>query len=398
MFKSLEIKKSGLEKIKGEHGELYKSDVEGQVKSLTPGEWILLRDPHQKRIFLGFANPLIEDRLPAIQILTRLKKVPTEEVVEEYILEHLESSWSKRQKFPDYGQGCRVIYGQADGLPGLIVDAYLECALVQINSAGMDRWRAFIREKLEVILQRPCFFLDNPAQRSREVLPHHREELPFDALKVLENGFRYQIPAKNLQKIGWYYDHRENRRKFESALQRWAGAKERGVDLFCYGGAWGLHALRGGLKHVDFVDQAPLEAMVQDHLSMNNFKTQGEFFRSDVFDWLDKKILEKKSYDVVISDPPAFAKTPKDRTSALDGYRKLHRKVLKISRPDALVAFASCTHYVEHAAFVETIVHAAYNENRRIQILETGMQGWDHPVTSLEDRSNYIKYTLVRVE
>ena len=398
MFKSLEIKKSGLEKLKGEHGELYKSDVEGQVKSLTPGEWILLRDPHQKRIFLGFANPLIEDRLPAIQILTRLKKAPTSEVVEDYIQTQLENAWSKRQDFGDYAEGCRVIYGQTDGLPGLIVDAYLDCALIQINSAGMDRWRVLIREKLENILGRSCYFLDNPTQRSREVLPHHREALPFETLNVKENGFQYQIPAKNLQKIGWYYDHRENRRKFQSALQRWVGVKDEGVDLFCYGGAWGLHALRAGMKHMDFVDQAPLESMIEGHLSLNNFKTQGRFYRSDVFDWLDKKILEKKLYDVVISDPPAFAKTPKDRTSAIEGYRKLHRKVIKISRKNALIAFASCTHYVEHEAFVETIVHAAYNENRRIQILEFGMQGWDHPVSSLDDRSNYIKYTLVRVE
>jgi len=398
MFKSLEIKKSGLEKLHGEYGELYKSDVEGQVKSLTPGEWILLRDTAKKRVFLGFANPLIEDRLPAIQVLTRLAKAPTPEVVEDYLLSRLNVAWGKRTVFADYDKGCRMVYGQADGLPGLIVDAYEECALIQINSAGMDRWRAFLREKIEVLLKRPCYFLDNPTQRSREVLPHHRETLPFETLKVSENDFQYQIPSKNLQKIGWYYDHRENRRKFESALQRWNGEASEGVDLFCYGGAWGLHGLRGGIKRMDFVDQAPLEAMVDGHLALNDFKSRGSFFRSDVFEWLDKKIAEKKVYDVVVSDPPAFAKTAKDRASALEGYRKLHRKVIKIARQQALIVFASCTHYVEHEAFVETIVHAAHQENRQIQILDVGMQGWDHPVAALDDRSNYIKYILVRVE
>ncbi len=398
MFKSLEIKKSGLEKLRGESGELYKSDVEGQVKSLTPGEWILLRDPAKKRVFLGFANPLIEDRLPAIHILARLSSAPKENVIEEFLTQRIKKAWNKRLAFAGYQEGCRAIFGQADGLPGLIVDVYAECALIQINTAGMDRWRSFLREQLEIILGRPCHFLDNPAQRSREVLPHHRESLPFEELHVLENGFKYQIPSKNLQKTGWYYDHRENRSKFERALLRWQGAKESGVDLFCYGGAWGLHGLRGGIKQMDFVDQAALQTMVDSHISHNKFEGRGNFYRCDVFDWLDEKIIAKKTYDVVISDPPAFAKTPKDRSSALDGYRKLHRKVIKISSPGALIAFASCTHYVEQDAFVETIIHAAHQENRTMQILEMGMQGWDHPVASLEDRSNYIKYTLVRVE
>lgn len=398
MFKSLEIKKSGLEKLQGERGELYKSDVEGQVKSLTPGEWILLRDTQKKRVFLGFANPLIEDRLPAIHVLFKLSSAPKADIVEEYLANQLKKAWEKRLAFAGYQEGCRVVFGQADGLPGLIVDAYAECALIQINTAGMDRWRSYLREQLETLLARPCHFLDNPTQRSREVLPHHREALPFESLLVQENGFRYQIPSKNLQKIGWYYDHRENRLKFENALSRWQGAKETGVDLFCYGGAWGLHGLRGGIKHMDFVDQAPLESMVSEHIISNQFKGRGAFQRSDVFDWLDKKIAQNHRYDVVISDPPAFAKTPKERASALDGYRKLHRKVLKIANPKALIAFASCTHYVEHDAFVETIIHAAHQENRAMQILETGMQGWDHPVASLDDRSNYIKYTLVRVE
>jgi 23S rRNA (cytosine1962-C5)-methyltransferase len=398
MLKSLEIKKSGLERLLADSGELLRSDVEGTIKSLTPGEWVLLRDPTKKRIYLAFANPLIEERFPAIQVVGRLQAPPTHTLVEDFIKTKIQNAWNHRLLFAGYSEGCRAFYGQADGLPGLIIDVYAECTLIQINTAGLDKHRAFVKTCAEEIFKKPCYFLDNPAQRSKEVLPHHRETIPIEKLSITEDNFKYEVPVKNLQKIGWYYDHRENRRKFGAALQRWTGSKESGLDLFCYGGAWGMHALKGGVKHVDFVDQAPLGEMIDRHLELNKFSGSGKFQRSDVFDWLDQQLKAQAKYDVIVSDPPAFAKSPKEKSSAIEGYRKLHKKVLKLASPTALIAFASCTHYVTQDEFIDTIVLAARSEGRRISILETGMQGWDHPVEHMESKANYIKYTLVSVE
>ena len=398
MFKSLELKKAAIDKIQFDRGSLFKTEVEGHLKALPPGEWILLKDVEKKRIYLGFANPLVEDKYPAVQVLTRLSSPPDENTVEKFICEKIEMAVNKRAMFQGYEGGSRLFFGEADGLPGLIVDSYEDTVLIQVNTAGIDKWRTTIRELLEKLTQKKCFFLDHPQQRSREVLPHYREELPFEHLSVLENQFKYKIPAKNLQKNGWYYDHRENRSKFENAVKRWTGAKEKGLDLFCYGGAWGLHALRAGVKEVWFVDQAPLNEMVSTHLALNLFNERGFFERKDVFDWLDDSIKAKKMFDVIVSDPPAFAKSPKDTAAAIEGYKKLHKKVLKITNKNSLIAFASCTHYVDYSAFLETIQIAARQEGRAIQILEQGMQGWDHPVRTLNDKANYIKYVLVRVE
>lgn len=396
MFKSIEVKKSSLDKVRHDIGELLKNDIEGQLKSFTPGEWVLLKDPHRKRVYLAFVNPLVDEKFPAVRFVTRLKSAPTKEEVEKYIERAIVSAIDKRFSFLDYQHGCRVIYGDADGLPGLVVDKYLNCTLIQINTAGIDRYRTLVLDVLKKKLHTDCYFINQPTLRAKEILPHYRDEVSVEIIHVKENDFNYEIPVKNLQKIGWYYDHRENRRKMESAVSRWIGDKAMGVDLFCYGGSWGLHLLRAGVKRVKFVDQAPLKELVTRNLEINNFLNRGEFIREDVFDWLESEGVAKSSYPVIVSDPPAFAKSPKEKTSAIEGYKKLHRRVFKIASRGALIAFASCTHYLSQDEFVNTIIYAADQEHIKIQILEMGMQGWDHPVSSLSDRSNYIKYVLIR--
>ena len=398
MFKSLEIKKNALEKIPGDKGELLKADVEGQLKSLPPGEWILLRDPHRRRVFLGYANPLVEDKTPAVQVLRRLNAPPRPNEVEIFLNEKLVLAFARRKVFRGYETGCRLVFGESDGLPGLIIDSYQNAAVIQINTAGMDRHRQLIREAVEAFTGKQVFFLDNPTQRSKEMLPHYRNEKEIPPLEVLEDGLRYEIPRKNLQKIGWYYDHRENRSKMENALKRWNGSKKTAVDMFCYGGAWGMHALRAGFEHVDLVDQARLKDMIERHLEINSFEGRGKFFHKDVFDWLDQAVEKEARYDLVISDPPAFAKSSKEKKGALDGYRKLHRKALKLASESSLLVAASCTHYVSMEEFLDTVTHAARQEGRHVRLLELGLQGWDHPISSLEDRSNYIKYALLAVE
>lgn len=396
MFKSIEVKKSSLDKVRYDHGELLKNDIEGQLKSFTPGEWVLLKDPHRKRVYLAFVNPLVDEKFPAVRFVTRLKSAPVKEEVEKYIEDTIVLAIDKRFCFTDYQLGCRVIYGDADGLPGLVVDKYQNCALIQINTAGIDRYRSLVLDILKKKLQTECYFINQPALRAKEILPHYRDEVNLEIVRVMENDFHYEIPVRNLQKIGWYYDHRENRRKMESAVSRWNGDKSIGVDLFCYGGSWGLHLLRAGVKNVKFVDQAPLKDLVTRNLEINKFTNRAEFIREDVFDWLEGEHKAKSKYAVIVSDPPAFAKSPKEKTSAIEGYKKLHRRVFKVASPGALIAFASCTHYLSQDEFINTITYAADQEHLKIQILEMGMQGWDHPVSSLSDRSNYIKYVLIR--
>jgi 23S rRNA (cytosine1962-C5)-methyltransferase len=194
-----------------------------------------------------------------------------------------------------------------------------------------------------------------------------------------------------LQKVGFYYDHRENRAQLMSYISQFESGFKNGVDLFCYAGAWGMCALKAGLKQVTFVDQGDFAFDINKGLELNGFSAQGVFHRLDVFKFLDDAIAKQQKFNVVLCDPPAFAKSYQQKDQALDGYSKLHRKVFKIAEPGALLAFSSCTHYVGHEEFQKNISDAAQKEQKQIQLIYTGIQGWDHPIKSQMDKSNYIK-------
>jgi 23S rRNA (cytosine1962-C5)-methyltransferase len=194
-----------------------------------------------------------------------------------------------------------------------------------------------------------------------------------------------------MQKIGFYYDHRENRYQLTQILNRLNYKYENALDLFSYVGAWGMAALKSGAKNATFVDQGDFNIEIDVGLELNGFKGQGRYLRSDVFKFLDEEIRNKNEYDLILCDPPAFAKSYQQKNQALEGYSKLHRKVFKAAKAGALIAFSSCTHYVTHDEFQKNISEAALKESKKIQLLYSGIQGWDHPVSSQLDKSNYIK-------
>ncbi len=293
-------------------------------------------------------------------------------------------------KLKGYAEGSRLFYGNSDGVPGLIIDKFVNASIIQINSAGVDRFRDLIRQHVEELTQEKAYFLDNEKYREKEFLPRFEKE-QHPALDVLENGLKYHLRSEIVQKVGFYYDHRENRLQMRSLIERFKLVPKQGLDLFCYAGAWGMNALASGVETVDFVDQGDFEVEMNESLKLNAFSGKGKFYRSDVFRFMDDALAKNQKYDLVMCDPPAFAKSSLQKVQALEGYTKLHRKVMRLAAPGALAVFSSCTHYVTHEEFQKNIVDAALKMGRKIQLVHVGMQGLDHPVNSLMDRANYIK-------
>lgn len=347
---------------------------------------------------VGFVNPLIEEKYTCAQIVS---KIPVDEIksfdVEEFIAAKISKAHAKRKRIIGYEKNSRLFYGVSDGLPGLIIDQFENAAIIQINTAGVDRYRDAIKKMVSDLMDSPAYLLDNAKYREKESLPTFSTDSLPD-LHVVENGLKYKIRSEVLQKVGFYYDHRENRFQLMNMLSRLTTKPLLGVDLFSYAGAWGMSALKAGVKEVHFVDQGNFSVEVEEALKLNGFESQGTFHRSDVFKYLDESIQKNKKFDLVLCDPPAFAKSMLQKPQALEGYSKLHRKVFKSLAPGALVAFSSCTHYVSHDEFQKNILEAANKENKKIQLVYSGFQGLDHPVTSLEDRSNYIKSYFYIVE
>ena len=396
-MRSLALSKTGINKVRSHFTELKAADIDGSIKPIPPGEWCTFA-LSSTEIWIGFINPQIEDKYVCTYLVS---KVTPDEFKnfssENFIRERLKAAFDKRARLVGYETGARIFYGAVDGLPGLIVDSFENASIIQINTAGVDRYREVVKETIESLTKTKSYFLDNAKYREKEFLPTFEAEA-FPDLSVIENGLKYKIRSEVLQKVGFYYDHRENRYQLMNFIKRFKPNLKTGVDLFSYAGAWGMSALASGLKTVDFVDQGDFEVEVTEAMKLNGFEGQGKFHRQDVFKYLDERINQKHQFDLILCDPPAFAKSLQQKDQALEGYTKLHRKVFKCASSQSICAFSSCTHYVSHEEFQKNITEAARKEGKKIQLVYTGIQGWDHPIQSLEDKSNYIKSYFYIVE
>ncbi|EQC43268.1 class I SAM-dependent rRNA methyltransferase [Bacteriovorax sp. Seq25_V] len=363
-------------------------DLDQSIRSCTPGEWVEFEIGNFKTI--GFVNPFIED-FGNVTILKTTEREPLK-----YIEKAIKSAHRKRSILAYHGE--RLIYGFSDGLPGLVVDTYESCSLVQISSAGLDRFRNEIKEIIKQETGKEVIFLDNKKYREKEGLPFFENDQLPDVIDIRDLGIEYQLKKDVLQKVGYYYDHRENRLKLENTLKRINKEFTNGLDLFCYIGSWGMHMLRAGVKNVEFVDQGNMNDIVLKNIELNSFEGNNKFVRDDVFAFLDSKIKEKARYDVIVCDPPSFTKSVKNKNSALSGYEKLYQKSFQLLNSESILVAASCTQYITIEELDKVVVKSALREGKKVQVLDIGLSSWDHPISSLSSKSNYIKYICYFVE
>ncbi|MBP5297014.1 MAG: class I SAM-dependent methyltransferase [Bacteriovoracaceae bacterium] len=371
-------------------------------KGLIPGQWVAVFQ-EEKLVGLAIINrfskhfgQLIKSvafhpSLATPQLATQVEEA---EFVPPYIRQKLGQAWLRRQRFGAFSQG-RLCYGGEDDLPGLIIDLYQNCVIYQINLAGVDRFRAVVHQWLnERFPDRAIFNLENPVYRQAEGLSSYREHPVEGEIKFLENGLEYVIDAAVMQKIGHYFDHARNRQRCAEVVRQFRATQNLayGLDLFCYGGSWGLNLLKAGVEQVDFVDQGNFGATLARHLALNGLAGRGTFWRDDVFNFLAAP--PKKQYQVVVCDPPAFAKS--GQKSPQVGYTKLYRLLGPHLASPALVAVASCTQGIGLSE-LDQIIQQVWPQ-KRITLLDLGGHNYDHPITSLRSKSYYLKYLLYLVE
>jgi 23S rRNA (cytosine1962-C5)-methyltransferase len=396
MYRSIEIFESGSKKISQGRNYLLEGDVDSTLKGMEPGEWILLKDRKNKTIWLCMTDGNKSQPNKGLLILQKIKSKEAIISSEAYVNEKIASALDKRRIFTDYRDGSRLFFADEDGLPGLIIDEFKNVIIVQCNLYGTEKVKEAIGNAIKKRLSKKIFFMDDTKQRRKLLLPSNPESRLNENIIVCENGLEFSLESDQLQKTGWFYDHRENRFKLENLLKRLNIPKQKALDLFCYQGAWGMYCLKAGFTDVYFVDQANIEANLSLNLQRNKFQPQ-KFFREDVFKWLEEAQGRDETFNVVISDPPAFTQSPKDKSSALYAYQKIHEFVLKLADNNALVVLASCSQHVEEDDFFQTIVMASKVAKKNVQLLERGLQGWDHPFSITKGNQKYIKcfYLLV---
>lgn len=380
-------------------------DVEDSIKSTIPGEWVIFANDNAK--YIGFVNQFSEHQSKGY-ILKLINHNQDKEIHENgnevdiaksLIKKFFFRAVEKRKKLNYFNDGLRLIYGTADLLPGLIVDIYENVSVVKITNAAMDRFRGVISQSVqEVFPNKKVFFLDLEKERKLESLPNYPQEKFESLINIYENDVRYQVSTELMQKAGYYYDHRDNRRKLAEYLSRHNAKIETALDLFSYCGSWGLNVLKSveGAK-VIFVDQAAMGDVIRNNLRQNGVLERGEFVRGDVFSFLDDQLKLDRKFDLIIADPPAFSKREENVKAALNGYFKLYKNIVSLLANNSYLAVASCTYGITHEDLDKIVNDALSVHNKNYSLVDCGIQGNDHPIKSLRSKESYIKYLLYHI-
>ena len=389
----LQLRRNEDRRIRHGHHWVYSNEIDTAatpLRQFAAGEQALLTAANGKPLGVAFVNP---HSLICARLLDRHADAA---LGAEFLRERLQSALALRERLFD-APCYRMVYGDSDGLPGLIVDRYGEVLVVQVGSAGMERLEGELVAALVELLSLAGILLRNDASvREMEQLPLYTRvawgEVP-EFLELSENGVRFRASATGGQKTGWFYDHRMNRRRAaELARDR------RVLDVFSYVGGWGVQAAVAGARAVTCIDssQAAL-ALAAANAALNGVAGRMDFRAGNAFEELHALAQAGERYDIVVLDPPAFIKRRRDQKSGENAYHRLNREAMHLLADDAILVSASCSMHLEEAALVDIVRMAAFHAGRRVQILEIAGQGPDHPIHPAIPETRYLKSVIARV-
>jgi 23S rRNA (cytosine1962-C5)-methyltransferase len=365
------------------HLWIFSNELASSPRGHEPGSIVEVYDSKEVFMGTGYINP---NSLIAVRLLTRQR----DEINADFFRKRIADALSYRKRFLPESVSGRLVYSEGDFLPGLIVDRYAGCLVVQFLTAGMERQRDILLGLLDEMLSPEMIVLKNDNQnRILEGLVLEKTVVRGTApatVAITEGGIRSEVDPMSGQKTGFFLDQRENRIAFSRLV-----SCGRGLDLFCYSGAWGLHLANKG-AHVTFVDSS--EAAIKQTKSnaeLNALAGKCAFVKADVFNFLKREVDSGNMYDFIVLDPPAFVKSKGKLKEGLRGYREINAMAMSIISQKGLLATSSCSHHVDKTAFLDMLQHAAKDAGRNARVLELRSQGRDHPVLLSMPETEYLK-------
>ncbi len=368
------------------HPWVYSNEVQmdAAAKALPPGGLVTLKRADGRPLGVAMFNP---HTLLAARLLDRDAARP---IGRRFLLRRLERALKLRERLypvPYY----RLIHAEADGLPGLVIDRFGQVLVMQANAAGMDRLQPTIIDALTTLLAPEAIVLrnDSPARALEGLGSEVRVAVGAveGPVPVEENGVTFMADVLGGQKTGWFFDQRDNRR-FVAGLSRGS----RVIDLYCYSGGFAVEAAAAGAASVTGIDRSEgALALAAEAARVNGVTEICEFRRAEVFAEAASLGAAGERFDVVIADPPAFARSRRDVPAALRGYRKLARLAASLTAPGGIVFLASCSHNVPAADFAEAARRGLADAGRTARILREAGAGPDHPVHMALPESAYLK-------
>jgi 23S rRNA (cytosine1962-C5)-methyltransferase len=338
----------------------------------------------------GYVHPASQIR---IRLLTRDKN---EQIDEQFFHRRIADAWAYRQQI-GYVENCRLIFGEADALPALIIDKFNDYIVIQTLALGIERWKEVIVKALQDIFKPKGIYERNDVPvRELEGMQQIKGFLsaPFDTNIILnENGLKFHVDIENGQKTGYFLDQQDNRRAIQHIC------KDADVlEAFCYTGTFSLHAAKYGAKSVlglDISDHAVETA--RKNALLNGFENTCRFESVNAFDALKNWVKEGRKYDVVMLDPPAFTKSRANIDKAITGYKEINLRGMKLTKPGGFLVTASCTNLVSPDQFLKTIEAAAKDAKRKIRQVTWQTQASDHPILWHVPTTQYLKFLIVQV-
>jgi len=354
------------------------------------GDVVDVLDSRMRFLARGFFNS--HSRI-AVRVLTMDQ---SEEIGRDFFRRRIAAAWEFRRSL-GFSDSCRVVFGEADGLPGLTVDKFADCLSFQIVSLGLERWKDEIVQILaELFRPRGIFERDDLPVREKEGLPQQKGcvygTVP-DTLEIREHDARMLVSIENGQKTGHFLDQQENRGR----LKPYVGGRTV-LDLCCCTGGFSIHAALYGAAAVEAVDVSEdALALTRRNAVLNGVEDRITTTCANVFDLARAYAAEGRQYGAVICDPPAFAKSRKVLDSAYRGYRELNLQCMKLTAPGGFLVTCSCSQFMTPELFWKMLREAAADSGRRVRLLESLLQSRDHPAALFAEQSLYLKGYILQI-
>jgi 23S rRNA (cytosine1962-C5)-methyltransferase len=387
----LQLKKNEERRLRAGHLWVYSNEVDTKatpLQGLEAGSLVTVCAHNGKPLGTAYVNPhsLICARL--------ISSKPGQALDRDYFIRHLQRAlWLRERLYPK--PYYRLVFAEADGLPGVVIDRFAGICVVQVTTVGMEQVREILLEALlEVVRPMAVLWRNDSSARQQEGLEAYVEsafgEVP-ELVDVEEGGLRYRVPLLEGQKTGWFYDQCDNRLRLRQYVREASV-----LDVFAYLGGWGIGAAAAGARTVTCVDaSASACAGIGGNAELNGLADKVSVLHGDAFEVM--KSLRGEHFEVVNVDPPAFIKRRKDVKAGQLAYRRINEQAMRLLGDDGILVTSSCSHHLREDAYLRLLAQAADNTGRQYQILEQRYQGPDHPVHPAIPETRYLKTFILRV-
>ena len=389
------LKKGEGRTLKAGGAWIYDNEINSILGSFENGDIVIVHDFDGYFMGYGFINT--HSKI-TVRMMSRYKEHP---VTEDLLRARLQAAWDYRKQVVDTGS-CRIVFGEADWLPGLVIDKFSDVLVVESLALGIDCLKPLLLSMLVDILKednvtiRGIYERSDAKVREQEGLPRYKGFIgePFDTkVEIVENGVKYIVDVQDGQKTGFFLDQKNNRAAIHKICK-----DKKVLDCFTHTGSFALNAGIAGASSVLGVDASELGiAQARENARLNHLEDRVTFTCADVFDLLPALEAEGEKFDVVILDPPAFTKSRQATKNAVKGYREINLRGLKLVKDGGFLATCSCSHFMDPELFAKTIREAARGAHKRLRQAEFHTQAPDHPILWAAEESYYLKFYIFQV-